>query len=49
MERIQKLLDKSNDLLDEEMNRTQSLIKETKNLRVKYEELENCHETHSAS
>jgi hypothetical protein len=49
MEHIQKLLDKSDDLLDEEMNRTQSLIKDIKNLRVKYEELESHHETLSAT
>jgi hypothetical protein len=32
MEKIQKLLDKSDDLLDEEMNQTQSLIKDINNL-----------------
>ena len=48
MEHIQKLLDKSDDLLDEEMNRTQSLIEDIKSLRVKYEELESHHETLSA-
>ena len=36
MEHIQKLLDKSDDLLDAEMNQTQSLIEDIKNLRVKY-------------
>ena len=49
MEHIQKLLDKSDDLLDEEMNRTQSLIEDNKNLRVKYEELESRHETLSTT
>ena len=49
MEHIQKLLDKSDDLLDEEMHRTQSLIEDIKNLRVNYEELESHHETLSAS
>ena len=37
MEHIQKLLDKSDDLLDAEMTRTQSLIEDIKNLHVKYE------------
>ena len=49
MEHIQKLLDKSDDLLDAEMNRTQSLIKDIKSLHVKYEELESHHETLSAT
>jgi DNA repair exonuclease SbcCD ATPase subunit len=49
MEHIQKLLDKSDDLLDAEMNRTQSLIEDIKNLHVKYEELESHHETLSAT
>ena len=49
MEHIQKLLDKSDDLLDVEMNQTRSLIKDIKNLLVKYEELESRHETLSAS
>ena len=49
MENIPKLIDKSDDLLDEEMNRTQSLIEDIKNLRVKYEELESRHETLPAS
>ena len=48
MEHIRKLLDKSDDLLDTEMNRTQSLIEDIKNLHVKYEELESRHETLSA-
>ena len=39
MEHIQKLLDKSDDLLDAEMSRSQSLIEDIKNLHVKYEEL----------
>ena len=48
MEHIQKLLDKSNDLLDAEMNQTRSLIEDIKNLHVKYKELESRHETLSA-
>ena len=44
MEHIQKLLDKSDDQLDAEMTRTQSLIEDIKNLHVKYEELESRHE-----
>jgi hypothetical protein len=43
------LLDKSDDLLDAEMNRTRSLIEDIKNLHVKYEELESRHETLSAT
>ena len=49
MEHIQKLLDKSDDLLDAEMNRTQSLIEDIKSFRVKYEDLESCHETLSTT
>ena len=49
MEHIQKLLDKSDDLLDAEMTRTQSLIEHIRNLHVKYEELESRHETLSAT
>ena len=49
MEHIQKLLDKSDDLLDIEMTRTQSLIEDIKNLHVKYEELESRHEFISTS
>ena len=37
MEHIQKLLDKSDDMLDAEMTRSQSLIEDIKNLHVKYE------------
>ena len=49
MEHIQKLLDKSDDLLDAEMTRSQSLIEDIKNLHVKYEELESRHETLSTT
>ena len=51
MEHIQKLLDKSDDLFDAEMNWTQSLIKDIdiKSLWVKYEDLESRHETLSVS
>ena len=49
MEHIQKLLDKSDDLLDVEMTRSQSLIEDIKNLHVKYEELESRHETLSTT
>ena len=49
MEHIQKLLEKSDYRLDAEMNRTQSLIEDIKNLHVKYEELESRHETLSAT
>ena len=49
MEHIQKLLDKSDDLLDAEMARSQSLIEDIKNLHVKYQELESRHETLSTT
>ena len=49
MEHIQKLLDKSDDLLDTEMTRTQSFIEDIKNLHVNYEELESRHETLSTT
>src|SRR4051812_21624373 len=49
MEHIQKLLDKSDDLLDAEMTWSQSLIEDIKNLHVKYEELESRHETISTT
>ena len=49
MEHIQKGLDKSDDLLDAEMTRSQSLIEDIKNLHVKYEELESRHETLSTT
>ena len=49
MEHIQKLLDKSDDLLDVEMTRSQSLIEDIKNLHAKYEELESRHETLSTT
>ena len=49
MEHIQKLLDKSDDLLDAEMTRSQSLIEDIKNLHVKYQELESRHETLSTT
>ena len=49
MEHIQKLLDKSDDLLDAEMTRSQSSIEDIKNLHVKYEELESRHETLSTT
>ena len=45
MEHIQKLLDKSDDLLGAEINRTQSLIEDIKSLHVKYEDLESRHES----
>ena len=44
MEHIQKLLDKSDDLLDAEMTRSQSLIEDIRNLHVKFEELESRHQ-----
>ena len=40
MEHIQKLLDRSDDLLGAEMTRSESLIEDIKNLHVKYQELE---------
>ena len=43
------MLDKSDDLLDEEMNQTQSLIEDFKKFHVKYEENESRHETLSAT
>ena len=49
MEHIQKLLDKSDDLLDVEITWTQSLIEDIKNLHVKYEEPESRHETLSTT
>ena len=49
MEHIQKLLDKSDDLLDAEMTRSQSLIEDIKILHVNYEELESRHETLSTT
>ena len=49
MEHIQKLLDKSDDPLDAEMTRSQSIIEDIKNLHVKYEELESRHETLSTT
>ena len=49
MEHIQKLLDKSDDLLDAKMTRSQSLIEDIKNLHAKYEELESRHETLSTT
>ena len=49
MEHTQKLLDKSDDLLDAEMTRSQSLIEDIKNLHVKYQELESRHETLSTT
>ena len=49
MEHTQKLLDKSDDLLDVEMTRSQSLIKDIKNLHVKHGELESRHESLSTS
>ena len=49
MEHIQKLLDKSYDLLDAEMTRTRSLIEYIKNLHAKYKELESRHESLSTS
>ena len=49
MEHIQKLLDRSDDLLGAEMTRSESLIEDIKNLHVKYEELESRHETLSTT
>ena len=44
MEHTQKLLDKSDDLLDAEMTRSQSLVEDIKDLHAKYQELESLHE-----
>ena len=49
MEHIQKLLDRSDDLLGAEMTRSESLIEDIKNLHVKYQELESRHETLSTT
>ena len=49
MEHTQKLLNKSDDLLDAEMTRSQPLIEDIKNLHVKYQELESHHETLSTT
>jgi hypothetical protein len=43
IEKIQKLLGKSNDLLDEEMDRNQTLSEELRRLKSKYEKLESLH------
>ena len=48
-EYTQKLLDKSDDLLDVEMTRSQSLVEDIKNLHAKYQELESRHETLSTT
>src|SRR4051812_19160112 len=45
IERIQKLLNNSNDLLGEEMDRTQSLTEEFESLKYKYDNLTNRHVT----
>ena len=49
MEHTQKLLDKSDDLLDAEMTHSQSLVEDIKNLHAKYQELEGRHETLSST
>src|SRR3954469_15515809 len=49
MEHTQKLLDKSDDLLDAEIARSQSLVEDIKNLHAKYQELESRHETLSTT
>ena len=49
MEHIQKLLDKSDHLLDAEMTRSQSLVEDIKNLHAKYQELESLHKTLSTT
>ena len=49
MEHIQKLLDRSDDLLGAEMTRSESLIEDIKNLHVKYQELEDRHDTLSTT
>src|SRR3954466_2478330 len=45
MEHTQKLLDKSDDLLDAEMTRSQSLVEDIKKIHAKYQELESRHDT----
>ena len=49
MEHIQKLLDRSDDLLGAEMTRSESLIEDIKNLHVKYQELEDRLDTLSTT
>ena len=49
MEHIQKLLDRSDDLLGAEMTRSESLIEDIKNLHLKYQELEDHHDTLSTT
>src|SRR3989337_3913203 len=43
MEKIQKMLDKSDDLLDEEMDRSQALSEDLRRLKSQYDELESRH------
>ena len=43
MEKIQKLLDKSDDLLDEEMDHSQALSEDLRRLKSHYDELESRH------
>ena len=49
MEHIQKLLDRSDDLLGAKMTRSESLIEDIKNLHVKYQELEDRLDTLSTT
>jgi hypothetical protein len=48
MEKIQILLDKSDDLLDEEVTKNESLIEDIKNLHVRYDDLQSRHDTLSS-
>ena len=48
MEKIQKLLDKSDDLLDEEMDHSQALSEDLKRLKSQYDKLESRHVSLSA-
>ena len=43
MEKIQKLLEKSDDQLDEEMDRSQGLFEDLRRLKTQYDELESRH------
>jgi predicted nuclease with TOPRIM domain len=48
MEKIQKLLDKSDDLLDEEMDHNQALSEDLRHLHTTYDELQSRHVALSA-
>jgi hypothetical protein len=49
MENFQILLDKSDDLLDEQMDRSQGLSEDLRHLKSQYDELESSHVALSAA